>query len=59
MAVNVTAGRLLSGGPVSVVDRFAWLSPSSGAALVMFHRGRQGRGSFSDRREQEAFATAV
>lgn len=57
MAVNVTAGRLLSGGPVSVVDRFAWLSPSSGAALVMFHSGRQGRGSFSDR--LDAFATAV
>lgn len=54
MAVNVTAGRVLSGGPISVLDRCAWLSPSSGAALVMFPRGRRGRGCFCDGCVREA-----
>lgn len=44
MAVNLTAGRL-SGGPVSVLDRFAWMSsvaePSTVAALVIFYRWLQ------------------
>lgn len=41
MTETLSAGRLLSGGPISVLHGFAWQSPSSVAALVMFYRRLQ------------------